>query len=157
MFKHILVPTDGSPLSQETARQAVAFAQQLDARITAYHAKPDLAAAYFYGEAAKTASTPLDQFNQQIDKEVQKNLSYIETLCREAGVPCDTVSTASNSPYEAIVDAATLSGADLIFMASHGRTGIRAKILGSETLRTLTHSPIPVLVYRYGDLPPTPG
>ena len=157
MFKHILVPTDGSPLAQETARQAVELAKRLDARITAYHAKPDLAAAYFYGEEAKTASPPLEQFNQQIDKEVQRNLSYIETLCHAAAVPCDTVSTANNSPYEAILDAAARSGADLIFMASHGRTGIKAKILGSETLRTLTHSPIPVLVYRYGDLPPTPA
>ncbi len=155
MFKHILVPTDGSPLSQETARQAVAFAKSIDARITAYHAKPDLAAAYFYGEESEDAATPLNQVEQQIDKEVMKNLGFIEGLCQEAGVSCDTLATSSNSPYEAIVGAAARSGADLIFMASHGRTGIRAKILGSETLRTLTHSPIPVLVYSYGEH--TPG
>jgi nucleotide-binding universal stress UspA family protein len=77
-------------------------------------------------------------------------LGFVEALCREAGVQCEPLSTSSNSPYEAIVEAAAQSGADLIFMASHGRKGIRAKILGSETLRTLTHSAIPVLVYSYG-------
>ncbi|MEY6433873.1 universal stress protein [Thioalkalicoccus limnaeus] len=150
MFKHILVPTDGSELSQDNARQAVRFAQSIGARITAYHAKPNLAAAYFYGEEANTASEPLGQIDEQIDKEVQKNLAFVEDLCREADVPCATLTTLSNSPYEAIVEAATRSGADLIFMASHGRKGIRAKILGSETLKTLTHATIPVLVSSYG-------
>jgi nucleotide-binding universal stress UspA family protein len=152
MFKHILVPTDGSDLSQETARQAVAFAKHLNARITAYHAKPDLAAAYFYGEEAQTETPSFEQIDQQLDKEVQKNLGFVFALCKDSGVPCNILATSSNSPYEAIVDAAVQSGADLIFMASHGRKGIRARILGSETLRTLTHSHVPVLVYRYGEL-----
>jgi nucleotide-binding universal stress UspA family protein len=151
MFKNILVPTDGSELSQETARQAVAFAKHIGARIIAYHAKPNLAAAYFYGEEKKAASNSLEQIDEQIDKEVRKNLEFVEVMCREAGVECESLSTSSNSPYEAIVEAASQSGADLIFMASHGRKGIRAKILGSETLRTLTHSTIPVLVYSYGE------
>lgn len=155
MFKNILVPTDGSELSEETARQAVTFAKHIGARITAYHAKPNIAAAYFYGEDKKAASSSLEQIDEQIEKEVQKNLGFVEGLCGAAGVPCDLLSTSSNSPYEAIVDAATQSGADLIFMASHGRKGIRAKILGSETLRTLTHSTIPVLVYSYGEREPS--
>lgn len=153
MFKHILVPTDGSELSKETARQAVRFAQSIGARITAYHAKPNLAAAYFYGEEKAAAATSLSDIDQQIDREVQRNLNFIQDLCEQAGVPCESITTASNSPYEAIVDAAGESGADLIFMASHGRKGIRARILGSETLRTLTHSSIPVLVYSYGERP----
>jgi nucleotide-binding universal stress UspA family protein len=155
MFKNILVPTDGSELSQETARQAVVFAKHIGARITAYHAKPNLAAAYFYGEDKMAASNSLEQIDEQIDKEVRKNLDFIESLCRDAGVQCDTLTTSSNSPYEAIVEAAAQAGADLIFMASHGRKGIRAKILGSETLRTLTHSTIPVLVYSYGEREPS--
>lgn len=154
MFKHIFVPTDGSDLSEATARQAVAFAKQIGARITAYHAKPNLAATHFFGEEKVAASSALDQIDEQIEKDVQKNLGFVEKLCDEAGVHCDLISTPSNSPYEAIVDAATRSGADLIFMASHGRKGIRAKILGSETLRTLTHSPIPVLVHSYGEREP---
>ncbi len=74
MFKNILVPTDGSELSQETARQAVVFAKHIGARITAYHAKPNIAAAYFYGEDKKAASNSLEQIDEQIDKEVRKNL-----------------------------------------------------------------------------------
>ena len=69
-------------------------------------------------------------------------------LCKEAGVPCNKVSATSDIPYEAIIDAATQSGCDLIFMASHGRRGLASLLLGSETQKVLTHSTIPVLVYR---------
>ncbi len=155
MYKHIFVPTDGSELAEATARQAVAFAKEIGARVTAFHATPNLAAAHFFGDDTIAASSALDQIDDRIDKDGQKNLGFVEKLCGEAGVHCDLISTPSNSPYEAIVDAAIRSGADLIFMASHGRKGIRAKILGSETLRTLTHSPIPVLVHSYGEREPS--
>ncbi|WP_296804956.1 universal stress protein [Thiocapsa sp.] len=154
MYKHIFVPTDGSDLSEATARQAVAFAKQIGARITAFHAKPNLSATHFFGEDKTAAPSSLDQIDEQIEKDVQKSLGFVEKLCSQADVQCDVISSPSNTPYEAIVDAATRSGADLIFMASHGRKGIKAKILGSETLRTLTHSPIPVLVHSYGEREP---
>jgi len=154
MFRHILVPTDGSALSQETSRQAVTFAKHVGARITAYYAKPDMTSAFgFYDAGGKTGATTLQQIEQLIDDEAQKNLIFVEQLCREAGVTCDTLATESDSPYESILETAKQSGADLIFMASHGRKGLKARLIGSETIKVLTHSQIPVLVYRWGDDP----
>jgi len=75
----------------------------------------------------------------------------VENLCKDAGVQCNKLSLTSDIPYEAIIDAANQSGCDLIFMASHGRRGLTSLLLGSETHKVLTHSTIPVLVYR------TPG
>ena len=75
-------------------------------------------------------------------------LGQVQALCAEAGVECQTASATSDAPYEAIIAAAEQSGCDLIFMASHGRRGISGFLLGSETNKVLTHSRIPVLVYR---------
>jgi nucleotide-binding universal stress UspA family protein len=75
-------------------------------------------------------------------------LDFVVDLGKEAGVPVEKLSLTSDIPYEAIIDAATQAGCDLIFMASHGRRGISALLLGSETHKVLTHSTIPVLVYR---------
>lgn len=150
MFKHILVPTDGSDLSKETARKAVDFAKSIGAEITAYHAKPEMSSATFYGEISLTDASTREQFKRLVDSEAQKDLGYIEALCREAGVPCHAIATPTDTPYEGILDAAAESGADLIFMASHGRKGFKARLIGSETQRVLTQSTIPVLVYRWG-------
>ena len=82
------------------------------------------------------------------DEEATKILDYAKDLCLKAGVSCDCLNVASDIPYEAIIDAATQHDCDLIFMASHGRRGVGALLLGSETNKVLTHSKIPVLVYR---------
>jgi nucleotide-binding universal stress UspA family protein len=75
-------------------------------------------------------------------------LKVIRTAASEAGVACDTVSVTSDHPFEAIINMANQIGCDLIVMASHGRRGMRGLLLGSETHKVLTHSKIPVLVYR---------
>ena len=89
-----------------------------------------------------------EQFAALAEREAQEFLGFVEKLCQNAGVEFAKLSATSDSPYEAIIDAATQSGCDLIFMSSHGRRGISALLLGSETHKVLTHSKIPVLVYR---------
>jgi nucleotide-binding universal stress UspA family protein len=155
MFKNILVPTDGSDLSLETSRQAVAFARYIGARITAFHALPNLASAfgYFYDEGSTSDRATQEQLEQLINREASKHLDFVAKLCEDAGVHCNTLSAHDDSPHESILSAAKQSGADLIFMASHGRKGLKARLIGSETVSVLTHSPIPVLVYRWGDDP----
>ncbi|MDR2838149.1 MAG: universal stress protein [Azonexus sp.] len=147
MFKHILVPTDGSELSKAAVGRAVTFAKESGARITAFFAKPEYPIAYF-GEGALIDPTTPEKFAEMANQQASEYLSAIKTLCAENGVECDIVAATSDVPYEAIIEAANQSGCDLIFMASHGRRGISGFLLGSETNKVLTHSKVPVLVYR---------
>lgn len=147
MFKHILVPTDGSQLSAEAVRRAVGFAKEAGARVTFFFAKPDYPVA-FYGEGALIDPTTPEKFAEMADKQAADVLAACTAIAAEAGVGCDSVSQTSDIPYEAIIDAANDAGCDLIFMASHGRRGISGLLLGSETQKVLTHSKVPVLVYR---------
>ena len=147
MFKHILVPTDGSELSQATAKLAVSFAKEAGARVTVFFAKPEYPIAYF-GEGALIDPTTPEKFAELATQQATTYLGEVEKQCAAAGVECATIAATSDVPYEAIIDAAEKSGCDLIFMASHGRRGISGFLLGSETNKVLTHSKIPVLVYR---------
>ena len=147
MFKHILVPTDGSPLSSDTVKRAIAFARETGARVTFFLAKPDYPVA-FYGEGALIDPTTPDKFAEMADKQAQEILAAHEASAKAEGVASASLSSVSDIPYEAIIAAAETSGADLIFMASHGRRGLTGLLLGSETQKVLTHSRIPVLVYR---------
>jgi len=147
MFKHILVPTDGSDLSRETVRRAISFAKEAGARITAFYAKPEYPVTY-YGEGALIDPTTPEKFAELAEQQAQQVLGDVAAASAAAGVACQTMSLTSDIPYEAIIQAADESGCDLIFMASHGRRGISGLLLGSETNKVLTHSKIPVLVYR---------
>ncbi|WP_300337918.1 universal stress protein [Accumulibacter sp.] len=147
MFKHILVPVDGSDLSKDTARRAVSFAKEAGARITAFFARPEYPVSY-YGEGALIDPTTPEKFAELAEQQAQQVLDFVVELCQSAGVEVDRLALTSDIPYQAIIDAATQSNCDLIFMASHGRRGISALLLGSETHKVLTHSKIPVLVYR---------
>ncbi len=147
MFKHILVPTDGSPLSYDTARRAVGFARETGAKITFFFAEPDYPVA-FYGEGALIDPTTPEKFAEIAEQQARDILGKAEALARDAGVECASTAQVSDVPYQAIIDAANKAGCDLIFMASHGRRGISGLLLGSETQKVLTHSTIPVLVYR---------
>lgn len=147
MFKHILVPTDGSPLSSETAKRAITFARETGAKVTFFFAKPDYPVA-FYGEGALIDPTTPDKFAEMAEQQAKEILAAHEAAAKAEGVVSATISSVSDIPYEAIIAAAETSGADLIFMASHGRRGISGLLLGSETQKVLTHSKIPVLVCR---------
>lgn len=147
MFKHLLVPTDGTQLSTDTIQRAVTFAKEAGARITFFFAKPDYPISY-YGEGALIDPTTPDEFAAMADQQAKAVLAACEAIARNFDVPCASVSSVSDRPYEGIIAAAEQGGADLIFMASHGRRGISALLLGSETQKVLTHTKIPVLVYR---------
>ena len=109
MFKHILVPTDGSQLSQDTARRAVSFAKEAGARVTVFFAKPEYPIAYF-GEGALIEPTTPEKFAELADQQAALYLGEIQGMCAEAGVECATTSATSDVPYEAIIEAATKSG-----------------------------------------------
>ena len=147
VFKHIFVPTDGSDLSRRCAAAAVAFAQGTGARITTFFARPEFPLDY-YGETEIKDPATAERFSALAEKQASEYLSDTERLCLAAGVPCSLVSAASDVPYEAIIEAADRAGCDLIYMASHGRRGISAILLGSVTNKVLAHSKIPVLVWR---------
>ena len=147
MFKHFLVPTDGSDLSSDTVNRAVTFARECGAKITFFFAKPDYPIA-FYGEGALIDPTTPEKFTEMAEKQAQEILSRATKTANDAGVVNDSVRTVSDIPYVSIIEAATNAGCDLIFMASHGRRGFSGLLLGSETQKVLTHSKIPVLVYR---------
>ena len=147
MFKHIIVPTDGSALSTDTAKKAVDFARETGAKVTFFYAKPDYPVA-FYGEGALIDPTTPEKFAEMADRQAAEILDSAAALARTAGVACASSAATSDTPYQAIIDAASARGCDLIFMASHGRRGLSGLLLGSETQKVLTHSKVPVLVYR---------
>ncbi len=147
MFKHILVPTDGSALSDSTVARAVSFAKESGARITFFYAQPDFPMP-IYGEGALIDPATPEQFAKSAASEAEAILSKARGAAEASGVACDSDTAVNGVPYEAIIDAADRHGCDLIFMASHGRRGIAGLLLGSETQKVLTHSKTPVLVYR---------
>jgi len=147
MFKHILVPTDGSALSQDTAARAVSFASDAGARITFFYAEPESPAIYA-GMGAISNPHIAQAMHERLDGAAREVLDAAVQLALEAGVAHQRCVLVSSRPFEAIIQAAEQNACDLIFMASHGRTGMGALLLGSETHKVLTHSKIPVLVYR---------
>lgn len=147
MFKHLLVPTDGTDLSTRTVERAITFAKESGASITFFYARQ----AYplpMYGEGALLVPVSPDQFADATRSEADRILDDAKGRAEVAGVPADTESTVSDLPYEGIIEAARTRACDLIFMASHGRKGVAGFLLGSETQKVLTHTDIPVLVFR---------
>ena len=147
MFKHILVPTDGSHLSREAITKAISFAKETGARITFFSAK-QVSPALNYGIDAILDPNTLSHYHEIVEGMTNDILDDAQHLAREAGVESSKLILTGDQPYQAIIEAAKKSGCDLIFMASHGRRGVSALLLGSETHKVLTHSTIPVLVYR---------
>lgn len=147
MFKHLLVPLDGSQLSDLAVDRAISFAKEASAQITFFFAKPDYPIA-FYGEGALIDSATPEQFAEMAEAQAQEILRAAQTKAQSQGVTSSVLSLTNSAPWEGIVSAAQQVGADLIFMASHGRHGFSGLLLGSETQKVLTHSKIPVLVYR---------
>jgi nucleotide-binding universal stress UspA family protein len=145
MFRHILLPTDGSPLSEAAMRKGIQLAKTINARVTGFCVAPALR---YFGYDAEIGPEFKKQAEAAVQAEVNKNLLAIEKAAEEAGVPCEAVQEKNDQPYEAIIEAARKKECDLIIMASHGRRGVGALLLGSETQKVLTHSKIPVLVYR---------
>ena len=147
MFKHILVPTDGSTLSLRAAKDAVRFAKVHGARITAFYAAPEYHP-NISGDYMPANFVPLAEFKKQVQKTADNYLGQVKKLAEVGKVACTGSHANNESPYQAIIKAAKANKCDLIFMASHGRRGITGLLLGSETNKVLTHCKLPVLVYR---------
>lgn len=145
MYKHILVATDGSELSDKAVDAAIGLARDLGARLTAFHATQDYPIMPFPDVAGSL--TPA-MWKADQGKRARRILEKVEAKAKKAGVACDTGFSLAVHPYEAIIQAAKKARCDLIVMASHGRRGIKGIVLGSETNKVLTHSKLPVLVYR---------
>lgn len=150
MYKHILIPTDGSKLANQSAEAAVRLAKSLGARVTGFFAAPPATPIVFKGLLPVGYGAP-EEHEKGIRKAAGAYLGAIEKAARAAGVPCEVVSVTDDYPAEAIVAAAKKRRCDLIFIASHGRRGVRREsLLGSETQKVLSQAPMAVLVYRGG-------
>ena len=147
MYKHILVATDGSKLSQKAVTHAIALAQALGAKMTVFYASPDYPLpAYADGVVYEPVSKK--EYAALANQEAEKILSAIAQKAEAGGLECATVHTIAPAPWEAILAAAKKAKADAIVMASHGRRGVSALLLGSETQKVLARSRRPVLVVR---------
>ena len=145
MYHHLLLPTDGSPLSEKSVRHGLRLARLLGAKVTGFYAVPEFRA---FGYSGAIIGDTQSIFEGQVQAQADAALTFVRTAALEEGVSCDTSQSTHDRPYEAILKAAEDQGCDLIVMASHGRRGIEGLLMGSETQKVLTHGKIPVLVDR---------
>ncbi|MGO9743237.1 MAG: universal stress protein [Roseiarcus sp.] len=145
MFKHILIPTDGSDLSRKAVLYGVQLAKLTQARVTALTIKAPYVVSSM--DAIAVAGSQ-QQYEDEINQYAARALEQARMAGEAAGVAVETLEETHDQPFRAVIDAALANSCDLIVMASHGRRGVSALLLGSETNKVLTHSTIPVLVYR---------
>ena len=145
MFKNILIPTDGSERATTAVKHGVDFAKEIGAKVTGLTVTEP-----FHVWSLKPSQleyTPAE-YKKLSKTHAEKVLGSVLAAAGSADVSCETVHVEHEHPYQAIIDTAASKGCDLILMASHGHRGVAAVVLGSETVKVLTHSKIPVLVYR---------
>jgi len=145
MYKHILIATDGSELSKLALQEGIALAKALDARVTVITVRTPFHV--FTADPVMIADTA-EQYQRHSAALANQYLDAAKSIAAKAGVACDLVHVEHEHPYQAIIDTAQNRGCDVIQMASHGRRGMSAMVLGSETLKVLTHSAVPVIVSR---------
>jgi nucleotide-binding universal stress UspA family protein len=145
MYTDILIPTDGSELAGKTVNSGIAWAKRIGAKVTVLTVLPPFHT--FTTDTQMIEDTPA-QYKARIQKHAEKTLGAVADAAQAAGVACEMVQVEHEHPYQAIIDTAGSKGCDLIVMASHGRRGISALVLGSETVKVLKHCTIPVLVHR---------
>ena len=145
MFKHILIPTDGSDLSRKALLYGIQLAKESHAKVTALTVRPP----YVIGSMDMIGVVgSQDEFEAETQRYADYALTQARMAADAAGVTIETVQDVGDQPFRAIIDSARANACDLIVMASHGRRGMSALLLGSETVKVLTHSTVPVLVYR---------
>lgn len=148
MFQHILLPTDGSKLSDRAVKRGIEFAKSANASVTAVHVVPEFRMVVEEGFVSPMSAELKKRFENESQQHARKMLDKVEAAARGAGVQCDSVAVVSDYPYQQIIETARKKKCDLIIMASHGRRGLSSLLLGSETAKVLTHSKVPVLVMR---------
>lgn len=146
MYRHILIPTDGSELAQKAVTHGLSLAKSVGAKVTALTVEASFNVYDVPSSKVHQISKAFAEHAEHAKAQATKVLSGVANAAKAAGVPCETVQIVQDDPYEAIIATAKDKGCDLIVMASHGRSGITAVILGSVTTKVLTHTDIPVLV-----------
>ena len=147
MYRHILIPTDGSELAEHAVTNGLSLAKALGAKVTVIIVEEPFNLSSISETQAQHALEKLDKHTEQIKKHAASVLNRVADEAKQAGVPCDTIQVENAQPYQAIIATARDRGCDLIVMASHGRSGLSAVVLGSVTNKVLTHTKTPVLVY----------
>ena len=145
MYKHILIPTDGSPLSDKAVTEGVALAREVNAKLTVLTVTVPF---HILSTAPAIVEYTQPQYEEQMKVFAARVLAKAAATAKTGGVQYQTLHVEHEHPYQAIIDTAQSQGCDLILMASHGRRGVAALVLGSETVKVLTHSKLPVLVHR---------
>ncbi len=145
MYTNMLIPTDGSELAGKAVEHGIALAKRIGAKVTALTVVAPFHT--FTTDTQMIEDTPA-QYKARMQRHAEKTLDAVVRAAQAAGVACGTVQIEDEHPYQAIIGTATSKGCDLIVMASHGRHGVSALVLGSETVKVLTHCKIPVLVHR---------
>jgi nucleotide-binding universal stress UspA family protein len=144
MYKCILVPTDGSEITQKSVQTAIDLAKSLGAQLHTLCVKEP----FPYGAISEMQPTPPQEFFDAQERIATRHVAAVAEAAAAAGVPCEALTVEGLHPWEAIIEHAERTGCDLLVMASHGRRGVSALLLGSETQKVLTHTKIPVLVVR---------
>jgi len=148
MFKHILLPTDGSRLALKGAKAGIRLAKALRARVTAVHVIPPFMPIAYGDAAVYVPSLSPQEYRKATEKGARKALAAVEAEAKKARVRCKARFLTAAQVYDGILRAARGAGCDAIAMGSHGRGGLAGVLLGSETTRVLAHSKLPVLVLR---------
>jgi len=148
MYHHVLIPSDGSRVAEKGVKAAIEFARSVGAKVTAFTAMPEYR--FPLPSEIRTFRRPASprEHEERAKRAADRILADIAQQAATAGVECAADYALSDCPHEAIIAAAKKHRCDLIFMASHGRSGLSALMHGSETVGVLTHSVIPTLVYR---------
>ena len=144
MFKRILVPTDGSDITAKAVDTSIALAKSVGAKLYTISVKEP----FPYSAISEMQPTPPQEFFDAQERIATKRVQAVSELCAAADVPCQAHTVEALHPWEAIIDHAKRMECDLLVMASHGRRGVSALLLGSETQKVLTHSKVPVLIVR---------
>ena len=145
MFKHFLIATDGSQLAESGALSAVQLAKSMSAKLTAITVSTPF---HIFATDAVMVTDTEEIYKVQCKSQAETYLSVIKTAAESSGVSFEGIHVSHDPPYAAIIETANNKGCDVICMASHGRRGIAALVLGSVTVKVLTHSKIPVVVWR---------
>lgn len=148
MFKHILVPIDGSERSLQAGRKALALAKEANSAVTTVMVSPTYRRLSDEGYVAPVVPVARRKWEAGMAARAQAVLDDFSKEASDAGVECTGTHVFNDRPYRAIIDAATGNDCDLVVMGSHGYGGFKQFMLGSETAHVLSHSKIPVLVYR---------
>jgi len=147
MYKHILIPTDGSELAGKAVVAGLDYAREAGARVTLFTAVPEYRPPS-EGEVMARRVVSMAEHERNCERQAREALADAAQKARGANLAFDTDYAQSDRPWEAIIEAAKRNGCDAIFMASHGRTGLAAVVHGSQTRQVLNHSSIPTMVYR---------